>query len=214
MTTVDTATIERIVRGALEEDHVRDDATIALLDFGDTSASADIVLGADAVVAGIDCAREAFRQVDDAVVFEARVADGANLLVDDVVARVEGRADSVLRAERVALNFLQRLTGIATLTAQFVARVAGTSTTILDTRKTTPLWRDLEKYAVRCGGAQNHRRDLGSMVLIKENHIRALGGPTALVERLRRGERSTERPFVEVEVGFFIFALDGEDRDS
>jgi nicotinate-nucleotide pyrophosphorylase (carboxylating) len=106
----------------------------------------------------------------------------------------------VLGAERVALNFLQRLTGVATLTSRFVARVAGSSVTILDTRKTTPLWRDLEKYAVRCGGAQNHRRDLKSMVLIKENHIRAMGGPRVLVDALRRAASGTDRPFIEVEV--------------
>jgi nicotinate-nucleotide pyrophosphorylase (carboxylating) len=200
MMSVDKETVRRIVAGALDEDQVRDDATVALLDFGDRAVAADIVIGDNAVVAGLACAREAFRQLDDDVSFEAKMIDGTHALEGDVAAQVAGRADSILRAERVALNFLQRLSGVATMASRFVSRVAGSSITILDTRKTTPLWRDLEKHAVRCGGAQNHRRDLGEMVLIKENHIRALGGTRALLERLRQVGRSADRPFIEVEV--------------
>jgi nicotinate-nucleotide pyrophosphorylase (carboxylating) len=202
---IDNRSLEDMVRRALAEDNVEGDATVALLDLGTTTASADIVVGGDAVVAGVDCARTAFGMVDGAVAFEARAADGTRAIEGDVVARVEGPAASILRAERVALNFLQRLTGIATMTSHFVARVAGTPIKILDTRKTTPLWRDLEKHAVRCGGGLNHRRDLGAMVLVKENHIRALGGPRALIERLRDSHRSGERPFVEVEVDSIEF---------
>jgi nicotinate-nucleotide pyrophosphorylase (carboxylating) len=196
----DAEVVRRAVAAALEEDQTRDDATVALLDPGDRAVAADIILGADAVVAGMACAREAFAQIDTAVSFEAKLADGTHALDGDTVARVAGRAESILRAERVALNFLQRLSGVATLTSKYVARVAGSSITILDTRKTTPGLRDLEKYAVRCGGGQNHRRDLGAMVLIKENHIRSIGGTRALLERLRAAGRSPDRPFVEVEV--------------
>lgn len=197
--TLDPKLVTRVVAEALREDQVRDDATLALLDLGDRAVEADVIVGADAVIAGLDCAREAFRQVDDDVSFEAKVTDGTHALADDTAVRVAGRADSILRAERVALNFMGRLSGIATLTSRFVARMAGSSITVLDTRKTTPMWRDLEKYAVRCGGAQNHRRDLGAMVLVKDNHIRAMGGPRAVVEALRK-TGAGERPFVEVEV--------------
>jgi len=204
----DSKLVQRMVSEALEEDHVRDDATLTLLELGDRRAAADIVMGDAAVACGVDVAREVFVRVDPGVAFEARVADGTRVVEGDVVARLEGRAESILRGERVALNFLQRLTAVATLTSRFVARVAGSSVTILDTRKTTPGWRDLEKYAVRCGGGQNHRRDLGAMVLIKENHIRAMGGPRVLVDQLRRAARASrggEKRFVEVEVDSLDF---------
>lgn len=204
----DSKLVQRLVSEALDEDHVRDDATLALLELGDRRAAADIVMGDAAVACGVDVAREVFAQVDRGVAFDARVADGTRVLEGDVVARLEGRAESILRGERVALNFLQRLTAVATLTSRFVARVAGSSVTILDTRKTTPGWRDLEKYAVRCGGGQNHRRDLGAMVLIKENHIRAMGGPRVLVDQLRRAARASrgsEKRFVEVEADSLDF---------
>jgi nicotinate-nucleotide pyrophosphorylase (carboxylating) len=196
----DAEVVRRAVASALEEDQAGDDATVALLDPGDLAVAADIILGADAVIAGMDCAREAFAQIDATVSFESKMVDGTHALDGDTVARVAGRADAILRAERVALNFLQRLSGVATLTSKYVARVAGSSITVLDTRKTTPGLRDLEKYAVRCGGGHNHRRDLGAMVLIKENHIRSLGGTRVLLERLRAAARSSDRPYIEVEV--------------
>jgi len=116
--------------------------------------------------------------------------------------RLRGRAASIVSSERTALNFLQRLCGIATHAARFVRAVEGTGVVILDTRKTTPLWRELEKYAVRCGGAQNHRRDLQAMILIKDNHVRAMGGRDELLRRLARGDRPA---FVEVEVDSLDF---------
>jgi nicotinate-nucleotide pyrophosphorylase (carboxylating) len=136
--------------------------------------------------------------------FRAYLGDGDRCSVGKNVLSVEGPAKSMLAAERVALNFLQRLSGVATLASRFVESVAGTGVTILDTRKTTPLWRDLEKYAVRCGGAQNHRRDLRSQVLVKENHVRVLGGPDALVEKLERVGKPKDM-FVEVEVDSLEF---------
>ena len=140
---------------------------------------------------------------------EALVGDGDRIKPGGVLFRLEGPSNAILAAERVALNFVQRLTGIATLSAGFVQKVKGTGVIILDTRKTTPLLRDLEKYAVRCGGAQNHRRDLEAMVLVKENHIRSLGGPTALIRYLKsgRGGDGGEKaePFVEVEVDSLEF---------
>jgi nicotinate-nucleotide pyrophosphorylase (carboxylating) len=181
--------IERMVIAALDEDGARSDVTVEFVGVGDDPVEADVVVGGAGVVCGLDVAREVFRQVDDSVSFDARSHDGDACAAGEVIIVVRGAARSIIAAERIALNFLQRLSGIATLAAAFVAEVAGTGVTILDTRKTTPLWRDLEKYAVRCGGAQNHRRDLTSMVLVKENHIRAVGGEDALIEHLKTAAR-------------------------
>lgn len=196
--------IENMVAAALDEDGAHSDATIALLGIDDGVIGAEIIAGADGVLCGLGMAEEVFRRMNRAVQFDARFRDGERCETDDVVCSLVGPARAIIAGERVALNFLQRLSGIATLAAAFVERVAGTGATILDTRKTTPLWRDLEKYAVRCGGAQNHRHDLRSMVLVKENHVRALGGPDALLERLAETEEESG-PFVEVEVDSIDF---------
>jgi nicotinate-nucleotide pyrophosphorylase (carboxylating) len=195
----DKKTIEKTVDAALEEDGARADATIELVGIGDNWIEADVIAGGDGVVCGVDVARESFHQMDRAVDFDDRLVDGDPCGDGEIVFTLAGPARAIIAAERVALNFLQQLSGIATLAAAFVARVEGTGVTILDTRKTTPLLRDLEKYAVRCGGAKNHRRDLRAMVLVKENHVRAVGGPEALIARLEEKE-SPEGMFVEVEV--------------
>jgi nicotinate-nucleotide pyrophosphorylase (carboxylating) len=134
------------------------------------------------VVAGLDVCAEVFRQCDPSVVFEVRWGDGARVERGDTVAIVTGQARALLTAERTALNILQRLSGIATLTASYVAAAAG-RIVVLDTRKTTPLWRALEKYAVRCGGGTNHRMGLDDAILIKDNHKRLAGGLTPAVTR-------------------------------
>jgi nicotinate-nucleotide pyrophosphorylase (carboxylating) len=195
----DKRTKEKLVKAALAEDGVWWDATVEFAGVGTDPIEADIIAGGRGVVCGVGFADEAFRQMDASLALEALVGDGGRCDEGDVVCRVGGPASAILSAERVALNFLQRLSGVATLAAAYVERVAGTGVTILDTRKTTPLWRDLEKYAVRCGGAQNHRRDLRSMVLVKENHVRAVGGVDALTARLNE-QVGPEKPFVEVEV--------------
>ena len=177
---LDAARLAVRVRVALEEDGARRDATTEFLELGDRSAVAGIEVDAPLVVCGLDVAREVFRQVDPACRFEALAEDGARVEADANLCRIEGRAASILAAERTALNFLQRMSGVATLASRYVAAVDGTGVVVLDTRKTIPLWRELDKYAVRCGGAQNHRRTLSSMVLVKDNHVRALGGPEAL----------------------------------
>jgi nicotinate-nucleotide pyrophosphorylase (carboxylating) len=138
------------------------------------------------VVAGIAPAREAFRQLGSDVRFVAHVQDGARVSAGDVIAEVSGPARALLSAERTALNFLQHLSGIATLTAKFVAAIAGSKAMIVDTRKTTPGLRLLEKAAVRAGGGRNHRFALHDGVLIKDNHIGAAGGITAAVQAARR----------------------------
>jgi nicotinate-nucleotide pyrophosphorylase (carboxylating) len=196
---VDISAVKTMVEAALLEDGALEDTTVDYAGLTDDPVGADLVAGGDGVVCGIEIVGEAFSQIDDRIRFESRVKDGDRCVAGDVLCRIEGPARSILAAERTALNFLQRLSGISSLAADFTSRVSGTGVTILDTRKTTPLWRDLEKYAVRCGGAQNHRRDLRAMVLVKENHVRAIGGPDKLLERIEE-MRSEEPGFVEVEV--------------
>jgi len=171
-----------LVRDALAEDRGRGDATSAATITPGQRARGVIVAKADIVIAGLDVAAEAFRQLDPSAVFEVRWADGARVQAGEVVAAVTGDARSLLEAERTALNFLQRLSGIATLTARFVDAAAG-GITVLDTRKTTPGFRALEKYAVRCGGGTNHRQRLDDGILIKDNHKRLAGGVRAAAER-------------------------------
>ncbi len=139
-------------------------------------ADAAIIAKADGVIAGLDVARWVFEAIDEAIAFAARVKDGARVGAGDVLVEVSGPARGLLTGERVALNFLQRMSGIATMTAQFVEAVQGTNAQILDTRKTAPGLRVLDKYAVVAGGGANHRAGLYDMVLIKENHIEAADG--------------------------------------
>lgn len=139
-------------------------------------ADAVIIAKADGVIAGLDVARWVFEAIDEAIAFAARAKDGACVGAGDVLAEVSGSARGLLTGERVALNFLQRMSGIATMTAQFVEAVQGTNAQILDTRKTAPGLRVLDKYAVVAGGGANHRAGLYDMVLIKENHIEAADG--------------------------------------
>ena len=171
-----------LVRQALAEDRGRGDATSAATIAKGTRARGTIIAKSDLVVAGIDVAAEAFRQLDPQSVFEVRWGDGSRVQPGEVVANVRGDAHALLEAERTALNFLQRLSGIATLTAKFVD-AAGGGITILDTRKTTPGFRVLEKYAVRCGGGTNHRHRLDDGILIKDNHKRLGGGVAAAATR-------------------------------
>lgn len=164
-----------LVRQALAEDRGTGDATSAATVAKGRRARGTIIAKSDLVVAGIAVAAEAFRQVDPQAAFEVRWGDGARVQPGEVVAVVRGDAHALLEAERTALNFLQRLSGIATLTAKFVDAARG-GITILDTRKTTPGLRALEKYAVRCGGGTNHRQRLDDGILIKDNHQRLAGG--------------------------------------
>lgn len=195
--TLDRASIERIVHAALEEDAAGQDVTSSLLTLAGESIGAHILTRSPGVIAGLDVAAAAFNLIDPAIGFEALVEDGAEVRGDTVLVALRGDAAAIMAAERTALNFLQRLSGIATLTRAYVRAVAGTGVTVLDTRKTTPLLREFEKYAVRTGGGGNHRGDLREMVLIKENHIRSAGGIGRVVRLL--SEASARVP-VEVEV--------------
>jgi nicotinate-nucleotide pyrophosphorylase (carboxylating) len=174
-----------LVRQALAEDRGQGDATSAATITPGSRARGTIIAKSDLVVAGIDVAAEAFRQLDPQAVFEVRWGDGSRVEPGEVVAAISGNAHALLEAERTALNFLQRLCGIATLTAKFVDAAQG-RITILDTRKTTPGFRALEKYAVRCGGGTNHRLRLDDGILIKDNHKRLAGGVAAAATRAMR----------------------------
>lgn len=195
--------VEQIVRNALAEDVASGDITTeALVPFA-LVGKASILLKRDGVLAGMDVAKEVFRQVDRLLHFKALVKDGAKVRKGEVVATIEGRAASILKAERTALNFLQHLSGIATETARYVDAVAGTKAIITDTRKTIPGLRLLEKYAVRVGGGHNHRLNLSDGVLIKDNHLAILRssgvGLGEVVKKARKRAPRTMKVEVEVE---------------
>lgn len=193
------AVVERIVRAALLEDLGRGDVTSASCVPSGAVRRGALVARQDLVVAGLGVAREVWNQVDPSLQVTDEAEDGASVAMGSVVQRVEGSARSVLGGERVALNFLQRLCGIATLARRYVSALPPDARArITDTRKTTPLLRALERYAVRCGGASNHREDLGAGILIKDNHIVAAGGIGAAVAAARR--RAPHGLRIEVEV--------------
>lgn len=166
--------IETIIDIALGEDTSQGDVTSEALISPDLTGKATLLVKEKGVLAGIEIARRVFERVDAAIKFEILIKDGTAIKPGDIAAAISGSVSGILKAERTALNFLQRLSGIATLTAQYVAEVKGTEAKIYDTRKTTPGMRLLEKYAVRMGGGTNHRMSLGDAVLIKDNHIAAL----------------------------------------
>ncbi len=192
--------IEHLVRLALDEDlGERGDVTSAATIPATQRIHARISAKQPGVIAGLSLVEEVYRQVDASVRVMLCVDEGEHVPVGAVVCEVVGAGRSILMGERVALNFLQRLSGVATLTAQFVAAAAETKAVILDTRKTTPGWRALEKYAVLMGGGSNHRMGLHDMVLIKDNHIDAAGGITAAVAAVRADAHANDLP-IEVEV--------------
>ena len=178
-------TLERVVYAALAEDVGAGDVTTEATVEADAVGTAEILLKEDGIVCGLDAAEAVFRALDSDVRFEALVEDGTPVERMTVVAVVSGPLRAILTGERVALNFLGRLSGIGTLTRRYVDAVAGTGVAILDTRKTTPGLRLLEKHAVACGGGKNHRFGLDDAVLVKDNHLAAAGSIHAAVERLR-----------------------------
>jgi len=189
---------EALVRAALEEDRAFEDVTTLATVPEDSRAAARMVARAEGVIAGLPLAVVAFHLLSPEVEVHVAAWDGSRVARGDVVLELEGPARALLSAERIALNFVQRLSGIATLTARYVDAVRGTRAQILDTRKTTPTLRAVEKYAVRCGGGVNHRMDLASAVLIKDNHLAAVGGDIA--EAVRRSRAlAPEGICVEVE---------------
>lgn len=169
-----------LVKAALDEDRAFEDLTTISTVIATRRSRASLVARSAGVIAGVPLALAAFRLLEAHVEIRVDAEDGTRVQRGDTVLHLSGPARGLLSAERVALNFMQRLSGIATLTARFVDAVKGTKVHIVDTRKTTPGWRDLEKYAVRCGGGRNHRRDLADAVLVKDNHIAACDGDVAV----------------------------------
>jgi nicotinate-nucleotide pyrophosphorylase (carboxylating) len=192
---LDPALYREAVRRALAEDLGWGDVTTEAIVDPVLRARGVILAKCDCVIAGLDVAAETFRQLDPGVTFNATRVDGDRCTPGTVVAEVRGSAAAMLTAERTALNFLQQLSGIATLTRRFVD-ASGGGITILDTRKTTPTLRALEKYAVRAGGGTNHRAGLDDGILIKDNHIRLGGGVAAAIDRMKAARQ--EMP-IEIE---------------
>lgn len=192
--------VEELITRALIEDLGRGDVTTDATVPPDLQGSAVLVAREPLVVSGLDVFALVYAEVDPRVSIERRAVDGQRLERGAIGARVTGPAASILKGERVALNFTQRMSGVATKTRQFVdALPAGSKVRIADTRKTTPGLRPLERYAVRCGGGHNHRDDLSSAVLIKDNHIAAAGGVTIAIERARAHAPHTSRIECEVD---------------
>jgi nicotinate-nucleotide pyrophosphorylase (carboxylating) len=187
-----------LIRSALEEDIGAGDVTTAAVLTGAEAGTARAVAKADMVLAGIDIFRQTFLLLDPDVRFTGYIEDGREVKRGEVLAELSGRLASILTAERTALNFLQRMSGIATTTRRYVQAVAGTRARILDTRKTAPGLRVLDKYAVRVGGGDNHRFALYDGVLIKDNHIAAAGGIAPAIQRARQKIPRTLK--IEVEV--------------
>jgi len=186
-----------LVKFALSEDVGTGDVTTLNAVPANVGARAAIVAKQPGVVSGIDIAAMTFREVDATLKFKSTVRDGQEVPAGAALATISGSAASIMTAERTALNFLMRLSGVATLTRVYVNAIEGTGAAILDTRKTTPGLRILEKYAVLCGGGQNHRLALWDMYLVKDNHIRAARGLTNAIDRIQRTRRDL---LLEVEV--------------
>jgi len=180
-----TLEIDTIIEAALKEDMPDGDVTSESLVPPESVSKAILLVKEDGILAGIDVAARVFWKIDPHVVFDKNVEDGSSIRAGDTLARIEGPSISLLKGERTALNFLQRMSGIATLTQKFVKSLERSQTQILDTRKTTPSLRSLEKYAVKMGGGTNHRLNLSDMVLIKDNHLKIVGNISEAVKRAR-----------------------------
>ncbi len=192
-----TPHLRQLIDMALSEDQVGLDITSAVF-FAEEVGRATVVAKEPLVMAGQGVVTWVYERLDDRVCWQPEVEDGQSVEAGQVVARVEGPARALLSGERVALNFLQRLSGVATLTARYVDALEGTAIRLADTRKTVPGWRALDKYAVRCGGGTNHRYHLAAGVMVKENHIAAAKGIAEAVARVK--ELSPHTLAVEVEV--------------
>jgi nicotinate-nucleotide pyrophosphorylase (carboxylating) len=188
----------RLAKSALDEDHASNDITTLATVIPTRRGRAALVARESGVVCGVPLALAAFCQCDDHVEIRVDAEDGRRVERGATVLFLNGRARGLLAAERTALNFLQRLSGVASLTARYVDAVRGTRARVVDTRKTTPGWRRLEKYAVRCGGGANHRETLSDAVLVKDNHLAALDGDVAMAVRRSR-EHSLPGTFVQIE---------------
>ena len=191
-------TTTELIRVALYEDMPSGDITTDHL-FTDEESQAVMIAKEDGIISGIDVAKETFEIVDESITVSILKANGSRVVKGDIIATISGKTSSILKAERVALNFLQRLSGIATLTSRYVKETSGYSVKILDTRNTTPTLLFLEKRAVVDGGGVNHRFNLSDMVMIKDNHIKAAGSITNAVKIIRKNVHHDVKVEVEVE---------------
>jgi len=196
---LENLTVDSIIKNALEEDlgwgDVTTDSTIP-----ETAViKGNFIAKAEGIVCGIEICKRVFEKVDKNIEFHAIMKDGQRVSKGDIIATIDGNARSILKGERTALNFFQRMSGIATMTDKFVSQTAGFKAKIVDTRKTAPGLRILDKYSVKVGGGSNHRFNLSDMVLIKDNHIKAAGGITPAVEAAKRNISHAVKIEVEVE---------------
>ncbi len=196
--------LDEIIEAALKEDMPEGDITSESVIPADSVSEAVLVAKEAGVLAGIDVAVRVFEKLDPKTRFERFFKDGQAFKPQDILARVKGNSISLLKGERTALNFLQRMSGVATKARRFVQAVSGTGTRILDTRKTTPTLRFLEKYAVKMGGGENHRSSLSDMVLLKDNHLRLVGNITEAVRMAQKNIKPGTK--IEVEVTNFAEA--------
>ena len=195
-----TPDIERLIDRSLDEDLGFGDLTTEAIVPDSLRVMGSIVAKTNGVLAGLDLARSVLRKVDSAIEFNPLIQDGEDLKSDGCIAEIEGTASSILKAERTVINYLQRLSGIATETARYAQAVKGYPTRILDTRKTTPGMRALEKYAVSIGGGYNHRRGLGDAILIKDNHIEVMRQTGMELGDIVAKARSVAPHYLKVEV--------------
>ncbi len=197
--------IDEIVAQALKEDIGEGDHTsLAAIGQGEPG-KAHLVAKEDGVIAGVHIAEKVFRKVDPEIDFVIKINDGTTIKPGDIVFSVSGNSISILTAERVALNFLQRMSGIATFTRKLTQQITGTNAKLLDTRKTTPLLRELEKYAVKIGGGLNHRMGLYDMIMIKDNHIDFAGGISNAIDAVHSYLRKKGLTLkIEIEVRNFV----------
>ena len=208
--------IEEIIDRALAEDLVKGDVTTDALIPADRRGTGLIVAKKEGILAGINIAKQVFHRVDPELKVEVLLEDGAGVKPGSKVANVSGSIASILAAERVALNFLQRLSGIASETKRYVEAVKGLPVRIMDTRKTTPGLRSLEKHAVKVGGGENHRMNLGDGILIKDNHLAALRSQGLNIKQIvaRARQNSPQRLPVEVEVATASEALEAAEAEA
>ncbi len=183
---MDKKEVIKIIKNALKEDIGGGDITTNLIVRKNKNGIADIIVKEDGIVAGLRIAREVFKYLDNDILFKNFIREGEQVSRGQEIAQVKGKLRALLTGERTALNFLQRMSGIATMTSKFVKQLEGTKTKILDTRKTVPCLRILDKYSVRIGGGTNHRFGLYDMVLIKDNHIKAAGSITNAVKLIKK----------------------------
>ncbi len=214
--TLDIDKISDIVQSAIKEDIGNGDITSEIFIPKDSESEGIFIAKEDSIVAGLPVARYVFSQIDKNLVFTSNIEEGSKASKDTTIANVKGSTLSILSAERLVLNFLQRLSGIATLTNRFVERVKGHKTQIMDTRKTTPAWRYLERYAVRVGGGINHRMGLYDQILIKDNHLKIMGvnrekngSFTELIKKAR--SQIDNGVLIEVEIEDIIHVKDALD---